>query len=129
MITQGEIPPAVFRNCYLTFIVIVIHLNEPTAGYQSLICFSVLLLIDIHTVFIYAYCLGQEIQTDIITVKHNFDRTEIRSPCHIHQFAEIESGNSVFSWLQQCEMLVLRHTHHRCFLVELYLVRFFRTFP
>ena len=61
MITECEIPLAAFRYGNLGYIVVVVHLHQPTVGNNVLVGFLVLLFEDVHSVFINTYGFCQKI--------------------------------------------------------------------
>lgn len=110
--------------------VIIVYLDEPSSGDGFGIGGIVRLFDDIHAVRVDAYQLGEEIQTDVITVEEYLYRLGRRSPCQPKFTAEFEThgvaqkAEVVISVCQQTEMLVFFHPKNGYLLVKFQTVRF-----
>ena len=129
MIPECKVPTAVLRNGDLAFVPVVVYFHEPSSLNQCRIGLLILLFIYVHAVLVNADCLRQKIEAYIVSVENNLDRTEVRSPGHAHNPAQLKPGHGVLRRFEQCPMLVLGHAQQLSLITQLYLVRLLGTQP
>ena len=109
---------------------VIVYLDEPSSGDRIRMGLVVRLFFDFHTVGCDAYVLGQEIESHIFAVQHEFDCAHARSPSHPQLFADTKTrrhskvSQVVIGTWHKAPMTVVGHTQHFLFDIKLQFIRF-----